>query len=63
MVKTVILEDNVHEMIKKRKEELKEKYKIEIKISDIVNNILIDNVDKYDLKWDKYYSVNWYLLL
>lgn len=50
MSKTVQIEDNIHNMIIDKRKEIKERYKVELKISDIVNKILENNIQNYDIK-------------
>ena len=50
MSKTVLIEDNIHETIIAKRKEMKEKYKVELKISDIVNTVLENNIQNYDIK-------------
>lgn len=50
MVKSLLIEDEIHEMIKNKIKEIKDKYGIEPRISDLVNKVLRENVQKYDIK-------------
>lgn len=50
MVKTAVIHDDVHELIVNKKNQLKEKYQVDIQITDIINNIIRKNIDKFDLK-------------
>lgn len=49
MVKSLIIEDNIHELIIEKQAELKKKYNVDIKISSIVESILMKEVPKYDI--------------
>lgn len=48
MSKTVAISDEVHILISKKQLDMREKYKIYLKISDIANFILKDNIDKLE---------------
>lgn len=49
MVKTAVIHDDVHELIVNKKNQLKEKYHVDIQIADIINNVIRKNIDKFDL--------------
>ena len=51
MVKSLLIDDIIHEMIIDKQTELKNKYNIDIKISSIVEFILKKEVPKYDIKF------------
>ena len=46
MGKTVAISDDIHTMVSKRKTELFEKYKISVRIADIVNKSIKHGIDK-----------------
>lgn len=48
MSKTVAISDEVHILISKKQLDMREKYKIYLKISDIANFILKNNIDKLE---------------
>lgn len=50
MAKTAVIHDDVHELIVNKKNELKQKYSVDIQITDIINNIIRKNIDKFDLE-------------
>ena len=49
MSKTILVEEDVHEMIINKRKEMKEKHKVELRISDIVNTVLKNNVNNYEI--------------
>lgn len=49
MSKTAFIEDDVHEMVKSKQKEIKQKHGIEPRISDIINKILRENIQSFDI--------------
>lgn len=50
MSKTVLIEDDTHELIVNKQKEMKEKYGVDIKLASIVNNVLKRHIREYDLR-------------
>lgn len=50
MPKTAVIYDDVHLLVVNKKTELKEKYGFDVQISDIINNLIKKNIDKFDLE-------------
>ena len=50
MSKTVLIEDDTHELITNKQKELKDKYGIDIRLAFIINNILKQHIQEYDIK-------------
>lgn len=46
MSKTVAISDDAHSVITKKQEEIYKKYRVKVRISDLVNVIVINNIDK-----------------
>jgi len=49
MSKTVLIENDTHELIVNKQKEMKEKYEVDIKLSSIVDNVLKRHIREYDI--------------
>lgn len=47
--KSAALDLDVHKLVLKKQEQIKEKYGVKVQVRDIVNNVLRKYVDEYDL--------------
>lgn len=46
--KPIIIDDDVHKMIKDKIREIKYKYKVEVRLSDITNRLLKEHIKHFD---------------
>lgn len=49
MSKTAFIEDDIHQMVLDKQKEIKQKYGVDIRISDVVNKTLRENISKFDI--------------
>lgn len=49
MSKTVLIENDTHELIVNKQKEMKEKYGVDIRLASIINDVLKRHIRKYDL--------------